>query len=416
MAIVVRRFRQWWQIPRNIRDRPQHRQVTFLELFYDLVYVVLISELTHALAQHVDLEHVANFAFLFMIVWWAWLNGTTYHELHGNNDIRTRVFTFLQMFCVAAMAIFAHDALGETSTGFAIAFAAFQLILIFLWWRTGVHDPNHRALSRPYSATFLINTLLFAGSVFVEPPLRFGMWALATLIAILLPVYTFSLGRNNPAIQTQIDLSLTATPSFIERMGLFTIIVLGEVIVGVVQGVAGHHDLDGEVIVIGGLGMLLAIGLWWVYFDYVSHRKPRAGTRWMSIWMYAHLPVTAGIASIGAAILNVIEQAGEQLPVDVRWLLVCAIAVTLVGIAGLIETIDAPTVDRRTQRIGALAMVLAAAMIAAMGFSNLQTIPLLVVIALLLLAPVFLGLLSWLRSLEAPMGETGPATDEMRSP
>jgi len=81
MGIVVRNFRQWWQSPRNIADRPEHRQVTFLELFYDLVYVVLIAELTHALAAHVDMEHIGQFAFMFVIVWWAWLNGTVYHEL-----------------------------------------------------------------------------------------------------------------------------------------------------------------------------------------------------------------------------------------------------------------------------------------------------------------------------------------------
>ena len=137
------------------------RRVTFLELFYDLVYVVLIAELAHALSYQVDAAAVGKFAVLFFIVWWAWLNGTLYHELHGNNDIRTRVFTFLQMFAVAAMAVFAHNAIGKGSTGFALAYAAFQLILTYLWWRTGVHDPDHRPLSRPYVALFLLTTGLF---------------------------------------------------------------------------------------------------------------------------------------------------------------------------------------------------------------------------------------------------------------
>jgi low temperature requirement protein LtrA len=88
-------FRLWWQPLRRLRDRESHRQVTFLELFYDLVYVVLIAELAHALSGHVDLVGLVGYAFLFVVVWWAWLNGTLYHDLHGNNDIRTRVFTFL---------------------------------------------------------------------------------------------------------------------------------------------------------------------------------------------------------------------------------------------------------------------------------------------------------------------------------
>ena len=72
MSIIIRRFRDWWQPPRKLGNRPEHRQVTFLELFYDLVYVVIIAQLSHALAGHISWEGVAEFAFLFVIVWWAW--------------------------------------------------------------------------------------------------------------------------------------------------------------------------------------------------------------------------------------------------------------------------------------------------------------------------------------------------------
>jgi low temperature requirement protein LtrA len=106
------RFRRWWQRPRPVSDRPQERRVTFLELFYDLVYVVIIAELSHVLAEDISLIGIGTFVFLFIIVWWAWFNGAMYHDLHGNNDIRTRVFTFVQMFTVAAMAVFVHNATG----------------------------------------------------------------------------------------------------------------------------------------------------------------------------------------------------------------------------------------------------------------------------------------------------------------
>ncbi|MGB4871469.1 MAG: low temperature requirement protein A, partial [Candidatus Promineifilaceae bacterium] len=151
MSALRQNFRSWWQPPKRIADREAERSVTFLELFYDLVYVVIVAELAHTLAGDVSWAGIGRFAFLFIIVWWAWLNGSLYHDLHGNNDIRTRVFTFLQMGSVAAMAVFAHGAMGESSTGFALAYAAFQLILLVLWWRTGVHDPAHRPLSQPYA-------------------------------------------------------------------------------------------------------------------------------------------------------------------------------------------------------------------------------------------------------------------------
>jgi len=129
MNALTRNIRIWWQPPKNIRDREEERRVTFLELFYDLVYVVLIAELAHTLSEHINLAGVGGFLFLFVTVWVAWVNGTLYHDLHGNNDIRTRVFTFLQMFTVAAMAVFANNALGEGPVGFALSFASYQLVL-----------------------------------------------------------------------------------------------------------------------------------------------------------------------------------------------------------------------------------------------------------------------------------------------
>ncbi len=400
MSLILRNFRKWWQRPRAASERAEHRQVSFLELFYDLVYVVLIAELTHALAHHIDLRHIAEFSFLFIITWWAWINGTAYHDLHGNNDIRTRVFTFLQMFTVAAMAVFAHDALGETSAAFAAAYAGFQLILTYLWWRTGVHDPGHQPLSRPYSLAFLITTLLFAASVFVEPPERFTLWIVATVISVALPLFLLRLRRRNPAVQAQLESSITMTASMVERFGLFTIIVLGEVIVGVVHGVAGYPDIHWRLSGISALGMAIAFGTWWLYFDFVSHRIPRRGTMWVYVWTYAHLPVTAGIAMVGAAMVNVIAHATEPLPVEVRWLLVGSIGMVLIGIALMIQTLPPRANAAQAHRMGIIVIVCVAVVIVALGFSTLETIPLLGVIAVLLLVPIALALVHWIKHTE----------------
>ncbi len=400
MRAILRRFREWWQPPRKAGEGLEHRQVTFLELFYDLVYVVLIAELSHALAAHIGWVELGRFAFLFVVVWWAWLNGTTYHDIHGNNDIRTRVFTFLQMLSVVAMAIFAHDALGESSVGFALSYAGFQLILTYLWWRTGVHDPNHRILSRPYSATFLLNTLLFIASVFVPAPLRFILWGAALLLSLVLPVYIFSMGKKYPQAQAEIDIVSSVSPSLVERFGLFTIIVLGEVIVGVVAGVSEHHHLNGLVGGTAALGTMIAISLWWVYFVFISHRIPGPGTVVVSIWYYLHLPMTMGVATVGAAVLNVVEHAGEHLSPEVRWLLISGISVTLISIAILTRTIQLAREDQPVARKGRRSMLVSAALITLLGFSSLEIIPLLVSLVLLMLAPVFFAFQVWIERLD----------------
>jgi low temperature requirement protein LtrA len=397
MKTTKHRFRTWWQVPRKISEREDERRVTFLELFYDLVYVVLIAELAHTLSEHINPAGVGGFAFMFVTVWVAWVNGSMYHELHGNNDIRTRVFTFVQMFTVAAMAVFAHSALGDGSVGFALSFAAYQLVLTYLWWRTGVHDPNHRPLSRPYSLTFLISTLLFIASAFVPAPWRFYLWGLALFLSVLVPLFILTLGRNNPQVQTQLDLVSSISPSAVERFGLLTIIVLGEVIAGVVRGLAGHHHLSWLVCVTAALGMLIAIGIWWVYFDFVSQRMPITRRAQTYGWMYLHLPMTIGIVAVGAAVLNVVEHAGQPLTTEVRWLLVGAIAIALISIALLMRTIQIPEQHQRIYRWGCIATIVSGVIILLLGFSGLSTIPLLSVLILLLLTPVIYGVAVWIK-------------------
>ncbi|KAA3643182.1 MAG: low temperature requirement protein A [Chloroflexi bacterium] len=395
MSPLLQNIRIWWQPPRQAGHRLEHRQVTFLELFYDLVYVAIIAELSHALASHIGWVELGRFVFLFVIVWWAWLNGTVYHDIHGNNDVRTRVLTFLQMFTVVAMAVFAHDAMGDSSVGFALSYAAFQLILTYMWWRTGVHDPHHAVLSRPYSAAFLLNTLLFAGSAFVAPPLRFYMWGVALVISLLLPMATNVFGRFNAEAQEQMEISGPVGPSLVERFGLFSIIVLGEVIIGVVGGVTEHHDLTLEIGITALLGTLIAIALWWLYFDFISHRLPHLDMLSRGAWYYLHLPTTIGITIVGASVLSLVEHAGEHVPVGLRWLFVAGAVIAVLGILLLARTIQLSDADQHVRPSGSIAMLVSAVLIALLGLTSLEAVPLLLVAVILLLAPVFVALRAW---------------------
>ena len=397
MSLLKQTFRLWWQKPRAYDDQEEERSVTFLELFYDLVYVVVIAELAHGLAAHVSLGGLAEFAFLFTLVWWAWLNGSVYHDLHGNNDIRTRIFTFVQMFCIAAMAVFAHNAMGTGSTGFAISYAGFLLVLTYLWWRSGVHDKSHQPLSRPYSATFLLSTLLFAISPFVPEPWRYVLWGIAMLPALSIMFVFIRLGKTREKYRDFVDNARGTSPSLIERFGLFTIIVLGEVVVGVVQGVAAQHHFTWRIGLTAGLGMLVAIGFWWLYFDFISTRSPKRGMLKQVTWMYTHLPATIGIAATGAAVLNVVGHTGTDLDHQVRWLLVGSIAITLLSYVMLMSIVVVPEGSKPLLRIGRAVTLAAAGIAVVLGLSGLETIPLLIALVLLLLAPVFYAFRFWIR-------------------
>lgn len=405
MKLLIKNFRIWWQIPRRAGEDAHDRSVTFLELFYDLVYVALIAQLAHQLSAHFTWAGIAEFSFLFIIVWWAWYNGTLYHDLHGNNDIRTRVFTFLQMFTVIAMAIFAHDAIGHNSIGFALSYAAFQLILTVLWWRTGVHDEDHRSLSVPYSILFIFNTLLFIASVFVPEPFRYYLWGIATLIALIMPLITLVFGKNDPQIQEQIGFIVDVNPSLVERFGLFTIIVLGEVVVGIISGVLGHHHISIGLGIITFFSILISIGLWWLYFDYISHKIPIKNIFHLNTWYYLHFPVVMSIVIIGAALSKIIETYGHALPNELKLGLVSAIAVVLVGLSLLGLTVRHPEDHTVFVKRSNVASILVSVVILSLGFIDIDPLMLIITIAFLLLIPIVVALLVWVKHLTKNLGE-----------
>jgi low temperature requirement protein LtrA len=390
-------FRIWWQKPRRYSEQESERRVTFLELFYDLVYVVIIAQLSHALAVDINMSNLLQYVFLFFIVWWAWFNGVAYHDLHGNNDIKTRVVTFLQMIAVASMAVFAHSAIGSGSKGFAISYIAFQLIITYLWWRTGVHDRDHRSLSIPYTLTYLGASFILMASLFVPTPLRYYLWAVNLLMTLSLPLILQVLSTWNEKMKIQFDRAATISPSINERFGLLTIIVLGEVIVGVIGGIAGQHHLEWQTGIIAVLGMLIAIGIWWLYFDLVASHTPKKSTFSEFSWAYLHLPLVISIAASGAAVLNVIEHSAEESTSNAKYLLIGAVFLAIISISLILRTIQSPDHMKRVHRVAGRATIISAVALLPLIFLNIDSIFLMVLLNAIMLVPIFYGIRFWLK-------------------
>jgi low temperature requirement protein LtrA len=367
--------------------------VTFLELFFDLVFVVLISQLAHRLAEHPSWSGVGWFVFLFFAVWSSWTNGTLYHDLHPTNDVSVRVFTFAQMLAVAMMAVFVGDVPGAGSGGFALAYATNGLLLVILWFRTGLHDPSHRPASIPYSSAYFLSAALFVVSVMLHEPGRYWLWAIG-LVSQVAGLVTALYRWTPPATQGG-DAVVGTTPSLIERLGLFVIIVLGEVIVGAVNGMAEIKPLDMDGIVIGLLGVLVAIGLWWVYSDLVSHRAPVRGRT--QLWLHLHLPLVIAMAAGGAGVLNTVEHAADPLPDPVRWLLVGSLAVAVLSVAILAQTLEMRRTQPELYRTAMVVLLVSVLLSLGVGLTDWGAKASLTAMVVLLLAPVAAGLVVWLR-------------------
>ena len=124
-AVAFRRY--FWQPPRAHGDVIEGREVSVLELFYDLVYVVVISQAARHLSGQVTWAGVGKFAVVFGLIWLAWINGAVYHDLHGRAEGRTRSYVFLQMGVLALLAVFTAGATAGEGPAFAVVYSAVAL-------------------------------------------------------------------------------------------------------------------------------------------------------------------------------------------------------------------------------------------------------------------------------------------------
>lgn len=348
---------QFWQRPRAHGEIIEDRTVSFLELFYDLTYVVVIARAAHHLADNVSWRGAAEFAVVFGLIWIAWLNGTLYYELHGREDGRTRAFVFLQMLILAILAVFTGDATGEAGTEFAWTYVAYLAVLTWLWYSVRqVDSQEYRPMTARYLSGMVISIVVVGFSSLLADDARLAVWGGLVLAWIAMSVFT-DRGVQRGSLTSGVEV----TESMVERFGLFTIIVLGEVIVGVVEGLS-EAERTPLVVVSGALGLTIGFAYWWTYFDFVGRRLPKVTRGWSVGWVLWHIPVTMSIAASGAAMVSLVEHGSDpKAPVGSAWLLSGSVAVGLVGLVFLMRTLaDYERIHYLYQPVARSALVIAA--------------------------------------------------------
>jgi low temperature requirement protein LtrA len=355
-------LRVWFRPPRAHGEVIEDRVVSPLELFYDLVFVVLISQIAHTLADDVSWEGVGHFTAVFTLVWFAWLNGSLYHELHGGNDGRSRSYIFAQMLLLVVVAVYVGHAADDSADGrgFAVAYTILLGLLTTQWADVRRRDDAmFAALTKRYVASLVLVGAAVGASAFVdEPATRVWVWVAAMSVAAL--VVVSGILRNDPAIER----ALRVTESLSERFGLFIIIVLGEVVVGVVGGLT-ETDRSARTIATGLLALGISFGFWWTYFDFAGRRIPRPGPRTRAVWMFSHFPLALATAAVGAGMVGLVEHAGaSRTPEPTAWLIGGGTAVLASSLALIVAVMD-PHPARRLVPVSlgvvaALSVVLAA--------------------------------------------------------
>lgn len=311
---------------RTIDADLEQRRATWLELFFDLVFVVAVANLGSSLSDELTAPGFVKFLGLFVPVWWAWMGFTFYANRFDTDDLPYRLLVLVAMFAVAALAATTQDAFEGASEGFAIAYVCVRLVLIVLYARARRHVERARRLATLFLAAFGTGALVWLASVFVEPPLRYWLWAVALVIELGAPIPAWRLIPRAPIHPAHIP----------ERFGLLTIIVLGESVLAVVLGVEGVS----WTLASGGAaagGFLAAAALWWIYFEFLDESVvTRRGVAGGLVFTYAHYLVVVGLAALGIGVKAAILAAGGKDDYDGTGWLVCAgVAITMAGLAAI---------------------------------------------------------------------------------
>jgi low temperature requirement protein LtrA len=268
--------------------------------------------------------------------------------------------TLWQMMAVASLAVTLSGphVVFISRTTYALVFL--QIYITYLWWSVGIYDKDHRKLNRPYTACYLAALVLIIGTLYVSQPFKRLFWAAALILNYLPPFITGSLLKKK-------GLSLNLSPSMVERLGLFTIIVFGEVILGVITGASGIRVLGIKAWACFGTGILIVFALWWIFFSLIADREiQKEYLKWQSISLL-YIPTLASLGIVGALFPGLMKTLEDHLHPEyafsIRSLFGVSLSVFLVSIWAISRHLNYPKEYEGSKKILRPTIILAAVVI-----------------------------------------------------
>ncbi|KKI90841.1 low temperature requirement protein A [Bacillus sp. SA1-12] len=274
----------------------EEKKVTWLELFYDLLFVAAVAAATHVLLHvengHIQTEYLVKFVLIFIPIWWAWVGQTIFINRFGKDLFHQRIFLILQMFFVLIMTSSLSVDFDPYYLSFLIGYIGLRAVtaiqyLIVQRIETGVRKQAALFLGR----YFWIGIVISLFSVFFDSWVRYAILYTGILIDILVPV----LGRKC------LEKVPPNTAHLLERFGLFTIILFGEALIStltVIQPTQGNWESIGFAII----SFILIISMWWQYFDNIEKKLDKSVQTSGQIIIYGHLFILMSLSMIAASI------------------------------------------------------------------------------------------------------------------
>lgn len=309
---------------RTLEAPAVERHASWLELFFDLVFVIAVAQIARVLTEHSDLGGVVRFVALFAPLWWLWVMFTFYADRFETEETTYRVLMFAGMLGIIGLSLTLGGAFSPVGdTRFIVCSILARLVLSALYARAAYFVPLARAYCLPFIAGVTASASLFLISWFFEPPARYAIWAVAFLIELGIPFLNTHATRVVPIDRSHIP----------ERLGLFTIIVLGEAVIATANS-AGRMEWSFATITTACLGFGMAACIWWINFDFVEDNAIKSRDLVPRfVYLYGHFFIVASIVAISIGVEHAIRESVEaHLHFPTVMLLSVGIAVYLVAI------------------------------------------------------------------------------------
>jgi low temperature requirement protein LtrA len=389
----------WWGPPKKFDPNFEERRISWLELFYDLVYVIAIARITHHLAMHITWAGFLEYACLFILIFWGWLNGSLYHDIHGTTGLRTILMTLWQVMIIAALSITIEDKSPHRFEYMTIVFMVMQFYLTYLWWSVGFYDRAHRRYNLPYTILYLLALGLMALSLFVSQE-----WLVCIVPLIIVCNYLPPFISSILLKRSSLDLSLSS--SMFERLGLFTIIVFGELVLGVVNGISKVDLRLFSTWLHFALILSTVFALWWIFFTLISRREAKKGFVQASLLELLFIPALISLGLIASCLSYFFDPQGSGH--NIGDVFGYAVATFLVCISFMIGLVEYPEAVRSIKRPFRISLIVTAVIFLGWSLSGIHlgtTYNLLVLLGILLAEIIYLNSRYYALNVDETKGE-----------
>jgi low temperature requirement protein LtrA len=348
---------------RELEHDDEHR-VTPLELFFDLVFVFAITQVTSLLADDPTWGGVLRGMLVLVALWWAW---TAYAWLTSTMDVDeggVRLAMLASMGAMLIVALAVPGAFGDDAVLFGVGYLLVRLLHLVLYAIVGRDDPDLLGAVLRLAPTSLLGASLLVVAGFLDGDQRIAVWLAALAIDYVGPA-VIGAGRG----------WRIAPEHFAERHGLIILIALGESIIAI--GAGAGFELVLGVIAGAALGIVVVSALWWLYFDvaaiFARGRLMEASGVAQAVlardsYSYLHLPMVAGIVLFALGLKTTLGHPDEALDTVPAVALCGGTALYLLGhIAFLFRTTGRLFRRRTVGAVALLALVPAAVAIPALA-------------------------------------------------